>query len=276
MTALLGTLRPNALIGGGLVSVVLLAAIVGQVAPPADPIKPDFLAQLQPPSWEHPFGTDQFGRDLLSRVLAGAGVSLFAATATVLVALVFGTVLGALAGFFGGWVDRGIGIITETLMAFPGLLLALGIMTVLGAGIGPLVMALGLAFSPSFIRVTRALVFSLKEKEFVEASRALGNGRSYTLARHILPNCISSLSVLCTTILALALLAESALSFLGLGVQPPAPSWGGMLADGRGVMVQAPWMVVFPGLAIFSALLGINLLGDALRDWLDPRMEGEA
>lgn len=275
MTAVLGNLRLNAILGGVLLFLVLAAAFMGQVAPPADPIKPDFLAQLQPPSWEHPFGTDQFGRDMFSRVLAGAGVSLFAATATVLVAFLLGTTLGALAGFYGGWVDRGISVITETLMAFPGLLLALAIMAVLGAGIGPLVMALGLAFAPSFVRVTRALVMSLKEKEFVEASRALGNGNSFTLARHIIPNCVSSLSVLCTTILALALLAESALSFLGLGVQPPAPSWGGMLADGRGVMVQAPWMVIFPGIAIFAALLGINLLGDAMRDWLDPRMDGE-
>ncbi|MCR9194489.1 MAG: ABC transporter permease [Hyphomonas sp.] len=273
--ARLARLRLNALVGGTLLLIALIAALVGQFAPPSDPIKPDFLVLLQPPSWEHPFGTDQFGRDMLSRVLAGAWVSLYAATLTVIVAFLLGTTLGALAGFYGGWIDRGVSVVTETLMAFPGLLLALAIMAVMGAGLVPLVTALGLAFAPSFVRVTRALVLSLKEKEFVEASRALGNSQTYTLFRHIVPNCVSSLSVLCTTILALALLAESALSFLGLGVQPPAPSWGGMLADGRGVMVQAPWMVIFPGVAIFGALLGINLLGDALRDWLDPRMEGE-
>lgn len=268
-------LRPNAAAGAALVAVTLIAAAVGQIAPPADPIRPDFLARLEPPSSAHPFGTDQFGRDVLARVLAGAGVSLFVALATVAVALALGTVLGALAGFHGGLVDKAVSIVTDTLMAFPGLLLALAIMAVIGPGIGGLILALGLAFAPSFIRVTRALVLSLRETEFAEASRALGNGSGYTLARHILPNCVSSLTVLATTVAALALLAESALSFLGLGVQPPAPSWGGMLADGRGLMNQAPWLVVFPGLAIFVALLGINLAGDALRDLLDPRMEGD-
>ena len=274
MSAIL-RLRPNALAGLVLAGLTLIAAFVGQIAPPADPIKPDFLAQLQSPSPAHPMGTDQFGRDVLSRVLAGAGVSLFVALTTVAVALALGTVLGALAGFHGGLIDKVVGVITDTLMAFPGLLLALAIMAVIGPGIGGLIVALGLAFAPSFIRVTRALVLSLRQTEFAQASRALGNGPLYTLARHILPNCVSSLTVLSTTIAALALLAESALSFLGLGVQPPAPSWGGMLADGRGLMGQAPWLVVFPGLAIFVALLGINLTGDALRDLLDPRMEGE-
>ena len=267
------TLRLNAVLGVGLMLLTLGAALVGQIAPPADPIRPDYLAMLQAPSAAHPFGTDQFGRDVLSRVLAGAGISLFVALSTVVFALALGTVLGALAGFHGGWVDRVIGVVTDTLMAFPGLLLALAIMAVIGPGMGGLIFALGLAFAPSFIRVTRALVLSLREKEFSEASRALGNGPLYTLFRHILPNCVSSLIVLATTVAALALLAESALSFLGLGVRPPAPSWGGMLADGRGLMGQAPWLVVFPGLAIFLALLGINFLGDALRDRLDPQME---
>lgn len=268
--------RANAVLGAGLVAMTLAAAVLGQVAPPADPIKPDYLALLQPPSAAHPFGTDQFGRDVLSRTLAGAGISLFVATATVTFALALGTFLGALAGYHDGWVDRIIGVITDTLMAFPGLLLALAIMAVIGPGMAGLIFALGLAFAPSFIRVTRALVLSLREKEFAEASRALGNGPLYTLFRHILPNCVSSLTVLATTVAALALLSESALSFLGLGVRPPAPSWGGMLSDGRGYMGQAPWLVIFPGLAIFVALLGINFLGDALRDRLDPRMEGIA
>lgn len=268
------SLRLNAILCFVLVGATLMAAAVGLLAPPFDPVKPNYIALLQTPSMAHPFGTDQFGRDVLSRVLAGAGVSLFVAFATVCAAFLMGTFLGAIAGFFGSWTDRLIGIFTDTLMAFPGLLLALAIMAVIGPGMGGLIFALGLAFTPSFIRVTRAMVLSLREKEYIEASRVLGNGSFYTLFRHILPNCLSSLIVLATTVAALALLAESALSFLGLGVLPPAPSWGGMLADGRGVMGQAPWLVVCPGFAIFTALLGINFAGDALRDHLDPRMDG--
>ncbi|MFC6589335.1 ABC transporter permease [Sulfitobacter pacificus] len=160
-------------------------------------------------------------------------------------------------------------------MAFPGLLLALALISIVGAGILPMIITLGVSFSTIFIRVVRSLVLSLREQEFVEASRAMGNSETFTILRHILPNCMSSLVVLGTSTLAFAILAESALSFLGLGVQAPYPSWGGMLADGRGLMGQAPWLVLFPGFAIFLALLGINLLGDALRDWLDPWMEGE-
>ncbi len=266
--------RWNAALGGLLLTAVLLAALIGWLAPPSDPLKPDYLAILAPPSTLHPFGTDQFGRDVLARVLLGAGVSLLMALGSVLLAAVIGIALGAVAGFVGGWVDRVAGVLTDAVMAFPGLLLALAIMASVGASATALIAALGVAFAPSFVRVTRSLVLSLKAREFVEASRALGNGPLYTLFRHVLPNCIPSLVVLATSITALALLAESALSFLGLGIQPPAPSWGGMLADGRGVMRQAPWLVVYPGLAIFLALLGINLAGDALRDRLDPRMAG--
>lgn len=266
--------RWNATLGGALLLAVLIAALVGALAPPADPLKPDYLAILAPPSAAHPFGTDQFGRDVLSRVLLGAGVSLSLAAGSVALAALIGIALGATAGFAGGWIDLIVGVLTDAVMAFPGLLLALAVMASFGASAGALVAALGVAFAPSFVRVTRSLVLSLKQREFVEASRALGNGPIYTLSHHVLPNCISSLVVLATSITALAMLAESALSFLGLGVQPPAPSWGGMLADGRGVMRQAPWLVIFPGLAIFLALLGINLAGDALRDRLDPRMEG--
>lgn len=267
--------RLNAKIGLMLMTAVLIVTAIGQIEPPHDPVRPQFTARLEPPSAVHWLGTDQFGRDVLSRVVAGAGVSLFVSLTTVCVAFAIGVTLGALAGFLRGWTDRLIGMVTDAVLAFPGLLLALAIMVSFGGSIGALILSLGIAFSPSFIRVTRALVLSLKEKEFAEASRALGNGPVYTLMRHILPNCLSSLIVLATSVAALALLAESALSFLGLGVRPPAPSWGGMLSDGRGLIRQAPWLVVFPGLAIFIALLGINLTGDALRDWLDPRMGGD-
>ncbi|GAA6178099.1 ABC transporter permease [Sulfitobacter pacificus] len=268
-------LRFNLLIGALLVFAVVIAALVGLLAPPADPLHIDYSAFLAPPTVLHPFGTDDFGRDVLSRVLVGASVSLMSALGTVIVAILIGGTLGAIAGFFGGWTDRIIGVLTDTLMAFPGLLLALALISIVGAGILPMIITLGVSFSTIFIRVVRSLVLSLREQEFVEASRAMGNSETFTILRHILPNCMSSLVVLGTSTLAFAILAESALSFLGLGVQAPYPSWGGMLADGRGLMGQAPWLVLFPGFAIFLALLGINLLGDALRDWLDPWMEGE-
>ncbi|MCX7561904.1 ABC transporter permease [Sulfitobacter sp. F26204] len=268
-------LRFNALIGISLVSIVAIAALAGYVVPSADPLHIDYSAFLSPPSPAHPFGTDNFGRDVLSRVLVGAWSSLISAFGTVVVAVILGGTLGAVAGFFGGWVDRLIGILTDTLMAFPGLLMALALISILGAGIVPMIITLGVSFSTIFIRVVRSLVLSLREQEFVQASSAMGNGEMYTILRHILPNCISSLLVLATSTLAFAILAESALSFLGLGVQAPNPSWGGMLAEGRGLMGHAPWLVLFPGFAIFLTLLGINLVGDALRDWLDPWMESE-
>lgn len=264
----------NAVVGAVLMALVLLLAIAGMIHTPYDPIDGDLLARFAPPTAQHWFGTDDFGRDVLSRVMAGAAVSVTVSLCSVLFALAAGTVIGVLCGYLGGWWDRGIMIFIESLMAFPGLLLALGIMTIVGPSKWGVVLALGLAYTPSVTRIVRGAVLSLRQRDFVVASQAMGNSDSWTVMRHILPNCVAPLVVFSTSLFGSALLAESALSFLGLGVPPPAPTWGGMLAESRSAMDQAIWLAAFPGGMISLALLGINLFGDAVRDMLDPRMKG--
>lgn len=264
--------RANATVGAVLVGCAVLAALAGQVATPYDPIALDFGARLASPSWDHWLGTDQFGRDVLSRLLSAASVSMTVSLSTVALAMAIGITVGAVSGYFGGWLDRLVMTIVDAFMALPGLLLALALMAAVGQGKWGVILALGLAYAPSVTRVVRGIALSLREKEYVEASRAMGNGELYTIARHVIPNCVGPLTVLATAFFALTILAESALSFLGLGVPPPYPSWGGMLADARSYFAFAPWLAIFPGLAISITLLGINLLGDALRDRFDPRM----
>jgi peptide/nickel transport system permease protein len=264
--------RANATVGAVLVGCAVLAALAGQVATPYDPIALDFGARLASPSWDHWLGTDQFGRDVLSRLLSAASVSMTVSLSTVALAMAIGITIGAVSGYFGGWLDRLVMTVVDAFMALPGLLLALALMAAVGQGKWGVILALGLAYAPSVTRVVRGIALSLREKEYVEASRAMGNGELYTIARHVIPNCVGPLTVLATAFFALTILAESALSFLGLGVPPPYPSWGGMLADARSYFAFAPWLAIFPGLAISITLLGINLLGDALRDRFDPRM----
>lgn len=264
--------RANAVAGLSLIGIAAAMALLALVYTPYDPIALNFEARLAPPSAEHWFGTDQFGRDQFSRILAASQVSLSVSFFTVVAALLLGTLAGALAGYLGGWTDRVTMAFTDAFMALPGILLALAIMSALGPDKWSVVLALSIAYTPNVIRVVRGTVLSLREKEYVDASRVMGNGELYTILRHIIPNCVSSLTVLGTAFFALAILAESALSFLGLGVPPPYPSWGGMLADARAYFSIAPWLVIFPGLAIAITLLGINLFGDAVRDRFDPRM----
>jgi len=209
---------------------------------------------------------------VLSRLLSAASVSMTVSLSTVALAMAIGITVGAVSGYFGGWLDRLVMTVVDAFMALPGLLLALALMAAVGQGKWGVILALGLAYAPSVTRVVRGIALSLREKEYVEASRAMGNGELYTIARHVIPNCVGPLTVLATAFFALTILAESALSFLGLGVPPPYPSWGGMLADARSYFAFAPWLAIFPGLAISITLLGINLLGDALRDRFDPRM----
>jgi peptide/nickel transport system permease protein len=266
--------RLNLLIGVGLIALVALVSLVGWLHPPYNPYDGDLLAPFGAPSVQHWLGTDDFGRDELSRLMIGGAVSLSVSAMSVLMAVVLGSVLGVLAGYIGGWWDRVTSLCLETLMAFPGLLLALAIMTVVGASITGLVLALGLSFTPSVARLVRAAAMSIKHRDYVVASRVMGNAHAWTVIRHVLPNCVAPLIVFSTSLFGSSLLAESALSFLGLGVPPPAASWGSMLADSRNSLDQAVWLALAPGAAITISLLGINFLGDAVRDWLDPRMRG--
>ena len=264
--------RPNGLLGISLLGLIIILAVIGWLATPYDPLMLSYEDRLAPPSASHWLGTDQFGRDMFSRLVAAAGTSLVVSLLTVTLALVGGTLIGSVSGYLGGWVDRIAMTVNDALMAFPGILLALGIMAVIGPRRYGVVVALGLAYMPNVVRIVRGVVLSVREKEYVEASRALGNSEWYTVLAHVVPGCISALTVIGTAIFGGALLSESALSFLGLGVPPPAPTWGGLLADSTLYMDRAPWLSIFPGLAISVTLLGMNLFGDALRDRFDPRM----
>jgi peptide/nickel transport system permease protein len=266
-------IRANALIGALLVGTVAVMAFLSVVWTPYNPLKIAPRLRLAPPSTDFLLGTDEFGRDVLSRIMAGAGTSLLVAATTVILALLLGVVVGLVAGYVRGWVDRVLMVANDALLAFPGILLALGVMVVIGANKWGIVLALGLAYAPTAVRVVRGTVLSLREKEYIEASRVIGNSGWRTLFVHVLPNCIAPLVVLATSMFGWVILSESALSFLGLGVPPPAPTWGNMLSSGRPYIESAAWLGIAPGVCIALTLLGINLLGDALRDWLDPRME---
>ena len=266
-------IRFNGLIGIVVVGLLLFVAIFGPWLAPYDPLKLDLLARLKGPSPDHLLGADEFGRDILSRLIYGARTSAWIAFSTVIFAIVFGTIFGILAGFLRGWTDRLLMMVNDALLAFPGLLLALGFMAVFGASRNGIIVALGIAYMPVAVRVVRGTVLSIREREYVEASRVMGNSEIITMLRHVLPNCVAPVMVLATTMFGWVVLSESALSFLGLGVPPPAPSWGNMLSTGRPYINQAPHIVILPGLCISIALLGVNLLGDAVRDWLDPKMQ---
>ena len=264
----------NALIGIAIVGLIVAAALVSLAWTPHDPLRINFGSRLKLPGGRYLLGTDEFGRDELSRLMAGAATSVWIAVLTVTFSIVAGSIVGVLTGFLRGWTDRIIMAFNNALLAFPGLLLALGLLAVVGANQYGIVLALGLAYTPSVTRIVRGTVLSLREKEFIESSRVLGNSELYTMVRHVLPNCTAPLTVLATSMFGWVILAESALSFLGLGVPPPAPTWGNMLASARPFMAQASYLSILPGLCIALTLLGINLLGDAVRDWLDPRMKG--
>lgn len=266
----------NATVGGTLVALAFAVALTSLVYTPHDPLGMELESRLQPPSVEHWLGTDEFGRDVASRLMKAAATSSGVSFLTVAVALLLGTTLGGVAGYFGGWIDRAASVCIDAVMSIPALLLALGIMAAIGPVRWGVVLALGLAYAPTVARVVRGQVLSLRAREFVEASRVLGNSDLFTLVRHVAPNTITPLTVIATVIFDNALLAETALSFLGLGVPPPSPTWGGMMADGREHLSNAPWLSVFPGIAVSLALLGINLAGDALRDRFDPRLHRSA
>jgi peptide/nickel transport system permease protein len=265
--------KTHTLIGGALVAGLLAMALVAAAWTPYNPLGIDLRSKLQPPSAMHWLGTDEFGRDVVSRAMRAASTSCLVALLTVVLATSIGLLAGVVAGFVRGWTDRVLMALNDALLAFPGLLLALGVMVIVGANQWGIVLALSLAYAPSVVRVVRGTVLSLREREYVEASRMIGNSEAYTMWRHVLPNCMAPVAVLATSMFGWVLLSESALSFLGLGVPPPAPTWGNMLSSARPYMASAIWLCVVPGLCIALTLLGINLLGESLRDRLDPRTE---
>ncbi|WP_374595171.1 ABC transporter permease [Sphingosinicella sp.] len=264
--------KNNFIIGGSLLGIVMLAALAGAIATPYDPIDIDAANLLAAPSLAHWLGTDEWGRDVVSRLLKGAGTSVSIGLMTAVAATLSGALLGATSAYLGGWLDRIVIAAMDALLAFPSLIMALAVVAVFSNSQYAVVLALSVAYAPSVVRVVRSAVLAMKRKDFVDASLVMGNSRAFTLYRHILPNTIATVIVLATSLFGWALLAESSLSFLGLGVPPPAPSWGGMLADSRHYFEDAPWLAIAPGLAISFSLLGTNLLGDALRDHFDPRM----
>jgi len=263
-----------AVLGALIVLLLIVTAGLAQTIAPFDPVKQNFRIQLQPPSAIHPLGTDEFGRDILSRVLYGSRWALAVGILANTIALVTGVVLGIVGGFYGGRVDAVIGWLTDVMLAFPYLLLAMIVVAVLGPGLINAMIAIGIVYVPKYIRVVRGTVLSLKEKEFVEAARAIGAPSFEIMVRHILPNCLAPIIVISTLAIGWAIVETAGLSFLGLGAQPPTPEWGAMLASGRTYMLSAWWIATFPGLSILLVVIGFNLLGDGLRDVLDPYLRG--
>jgi peptide/nickel transport system permease protein len=258
--------------GAIIVGVCVLVALLAPLLAPygAEETHPNW--KLFPPNEYFVFGTDEFGRDILSRIMFGAQISLEVGCISVAVALVLGATAGLIAGFFGGWIDGLIMRCMDVLFAFPAILLAIGIMAVLGTGVINAMLAIGIVYAPSFARLTRASALSLKEMEFVQAARVLGLDDLRILGQHVLPNILSPLIVQISFSLSTAILTEAALSFLGLGTPPSVPSWGSMLSASRRYVELDPWPAIFPGLAIMLLVLGFNLFGDGLRDVLDPRL----
>lgn len=263
---------PSAVTGLVLVVLVVAAAILAPLVAPFDPVKYNPIDRLQGPSLKHILGTDLYGRDTFSRVIFGARVSLSVSAIAVTMALIVGGGLGALSGFRLGWFDTLVMRLTDVLLAFPAILLAIALLAFLGGGFWNLTLAIAIVYSAPFARVARAAVLRVREDAFVEASRALGASNPRVLWRHILPNAFAPMLIEVTLRLAYAILSEASLSYLGLGTPPPAPAWGQMIADGRRTLELAPWASIGPGLAIMITVLGFNLLGDGLRDVLDPRL----
>jgi peptide/nickel transport system permease protein len=261
-------------IGLVLVTVLVLCAIIGPMLTGTDPTAMSVRYRFKPPSGRFPFGSDQYGRDILTRVLYGGRLSLSIGFSVALLSGVFGAVIGVLAGYFRA-LDPYVMRLMDALMAFPAILLAIGIGAALGAQASSIVVALAVAYVPRTARIVRASVLVIRELEYLQAARVSGAGDAHIIVKHVLPNCLGPLIVQLTFIFAYAILAEATLSFLGIGPPPPAPSWGNIIAEGRDYSVEAWWVMLFPGLAVSLAALGMNLLGDGLRDVLDPRLKIE-
>ena len=263
--------RPEATLGTLILLVLVLTALFAPQLAPYEPLQQNIRNRLQPPSAQHLLGTDEFGRDVLSRIIYGARITLLVGTISVGIALTIGTILGLAAGYLRGWVDLVIGAITDILLSFPSFLLALGIVAVLGPSLENAMIAVGVRGIPLFTRMVRSETLALGSRDFIQASQALGASSFRVVWRHILPNAFPSMLVLVTLQFPIAVLTAAGLSFLGLGAQPPSPEWGAQLVSARVYIRSAPWLVNYPGLAILVTVIGFNLLGNALRDALDPR-----
>ncbi|MEQ8673926.1 MAG: ABC transporter permease [Aggregatilineales bacterium] len=261
------------MLGAFIIGVLVITALVGPILAPYEPNKMNFSSAFLAPSLKHPLGTDDFGRDILSRIMHGAGVSVRVGVVAVSLAASVGTVLGMLAGYGRRIVDEAIMRSMDILLAFPTILLALAIMAILGKGVNNAMIAIGIVYIPIFARIARSAVLSVKQEEFIMASVALGAGDIHILWRHIFPNILAPIIVETSLSLSFAILAEAALSFFGLGTQPPDASWGRMLSEGRDFFNQSIWIGIFPGVAIMFSVMGFNFLGDGLRDSLDPGMK---
>ncbi|MFP4589381.1 MAG: nickel transporter permease [Candidatus Acetothermia bacterium] len=264
----------NAAFGLAVIFITVIVAVAAPHIAPHNPFEQNLLNRLKPPSLENPLGTDGHGRDLLSRVIFGSRISLQVGLISVGIGLGIGVPLGLIAGYFGGVPGEFIMRLIDVMMSFPGILLALVVVAVLGPGLFNVMVAIGIWSVPMFTRVVRGSTLSLREEQFIEAAKALGAGDLKIIFKHVLPNCLAPILVLSTLRLATAILSAAALSFLGLGAQPPTPDWGAMLSAGRNYLRNAWWFSTFPGLAIMFVVLGFNLLGDGLRDILDPKMRG--
>ncbi|MCB8823050.1 ABC transporter permease [Microvirga rosea] len=261
----------GALFGAGIVAFFLLVAILAPLIATFDPVKPSFTTIRKAPSAIFWFGTDELGRDVFTRMLWGARASLSAGVISVTIAVLIGVPFGLLSGYFSGWIDAVISRSTEAMLAIPFLIFAIALAAFLGPSLSNAMIAIGLSAAPIFIRLTRGQVLSVKSEDYVEGARAIGLPDIWIILRYILPNVVPPILIQATLTIASAIIAEASLSFLGLGQQPPNPSWGSMLNTAKNFMEQAPWMSFFPGSAIFLIVLGFNLLGDGLRDALDPR-----
>ena len=260
------------LIAAAVICVTVLMAIFAPLVSPYDPLKQDLNSLLAAPGPTHLLGTDNVGRDVLARVIWGSRVSLVAGSVSVAIAVVVGCFLGLIAGYSGGRLDDVVMRVMDAVLSFPALVLALALGAVLGAGLGGVLITLGIVYAPTFARLMRGQVLTIRTREYIDAARLLGAADWHILLRHVLPNAATPIVVQASLSVAFAILAEASLSFLGLGIQPPEPSWGSMINAGRGYLQQAPWIVFGPGAALFLTVLSLNFVGDAIRDALDPRL----
>jgi peptide/nickel transport system permease protein len=263
--------RKGAMVALAVLVLIALAALLAPFVATHDPIQQSWRAVRQAPSWVHWFGTDEVGRDIFARIIFGTRASLAAGVISVAIAIFAGVPLGLVAGYVGGWTDALISRMTDAMLACPFLILAIALAAFLGPSLQNAMIAIGITATPVFVRLTRGQVLAVRNEDYVEAARSVGNPKWRIAVRHILPNILPQLLVQATLTIATAIIAEASLSFLGLGQQPPTPSWGSMLNSAQRFLTNAPWMAVFPGLAIFVTVLSFNLLGDGLRDALDPR-----